>query len=114
VHRPCVLLRGHGFWRGVLGVLDRPERVARGNQSDYFIFTCEVVRTTLLLSNDGEREGVRARGVVRGNDDGGGTDVGTGGGEGCRGGGIDRGEDVRFVMDAFWIVEDRVAIGLAS
>lgn len=58
-----------------------------------------------------EREGGRAAGVVSGNDDGGGI---AGGGEGNRGGGIDRGEDVRFVICAFGIAWDREATGLAG
>lgn len=52
--------------------------------------------------------------VVRGNDDGGGIDAGTGGGEGCRGGGIDKGDVVRFVICAFWILGDRCEIGLGE
>lgn len=71
-----------------------------------------VVRTTGALRDDAGREDGRATGVASGNDDGGGIDAG--GGEGCRGGGIDRGEDVRFVGCAFGIDGDREATGLAG
>jgi hypothetical protein len=75
------------------------------------------VRTTWLPSDEGGREGGRAAGVVSGYDDGSGIDAsgpGTGGGEEDRGGGIDRGDEIRFVVRTFGRVGDRETVGLGG
>lgn len=73
-----------------------------------------MVRTTWLPSDEGGREGVRAAGVSGYDDDSSASGPGTGGGEGNRGGGIDRGDEIRFVVRTFGRVGDRETMGLGG